>query len=334
MDMSKDLVAASATPLVLAILAEGDSYGYAIIKRVTELSGGHLQWTDGMLYPVLHRLERQGHVAAKWSDVRERPQAQVLPDHPRRPGAARRPAAAVAGRGRHAAGHLDEGVHGMTTFADRPLEEQIAQWRAYVRRRQAAPRSRRGGARGTSARPAGGAHRGRPDGGRSVPGRGQAHGQPRRAVTRVRTRALRAAVEAAGHCPRRRRRVGEHRTHRDARRPGPCRRRGAGRQGAGAVRPSDQPERRAAAVLRQERQPVRLPAARRLLPVEARVGRCQRPLAGAALRCRGGVRQRLPISHTAQRHFGADRSAPANRPLAGRRRSRTSEAAGSPTVGA
>jgi len=67
MDMSKDLVAACATPLVLAILAEGDSYGYAIIKRVTELSGGHLEWTDGMLYPVLHRLERQGHVAATWS---------------------------------------------------------------------------------------------------------------------------------------------------------------------------------------------------------------------------------------------------------------------------
>jgi DNA-binding PadR family transcriptional regulator len=66
MDLSKDLVAASATPLVLAILAEGDSYGYAIIKRVTELSGGHLQWTDGMLYPVLHRLERHGYIAAKW----------------------------------------------------------------------------------------------------------------------------------------------------------------------------------------------------------------------------------------------------------------------------
>ena len=66
MDLGKDLVAASATPLVLSILAEGDSYGYAIIKRVTELSGGHLQWTDGMLYPVLHRLERQGFVAAKW----------------------------------------------------------------------------------------------------------------------------------------------------------------------------------------------------------------------------------------------------------------------------
>ena len=67
MDVGKDLVAASAAPLVLAILAEGESYGYAIIKRVAELSGGQLQWTDGMLYPVLHRLERQGHVAAKWS---------------------------------------------------------------------------------------------------------------------------------------------------------------------------------------------------------------------------------------------------------------------------
>ena len=66
MDVGKDLVAASATPLVLAILAEGDSYGYAILKRVSELSGGELAWTDGMLYPVLHRLERQQLVEARW----------------------------------------------------------------------------------------------------------------------------------------------------------------------------------------------------------------------------------------------------------------------------
>jgi len=66
MELGKDLVAASATPLVLAILLEGDSYGYAIIKRVATLSGGHLQWTDGMLYPVLHRLERQGLVSTRW----------------------------------------------------------------------------------------------------------------------------------------------------------------------------------------------------------------------------------------------------------------------------
>ena len=66
MDISRDLIAASSTPLVLAILAEEDSYGYAIIKRVRELSGGHIEWTDGMLYPVLHRLERLGYIKARW----------------------------------------------------------------------------------------------------------------------------------------------------------------------------------------------------------------------------------------------------------------------------
>jgi len=64
--IDKDLVAASATPLVLGILADGDLYGYAILKRVSELSGGSMQWTDGMLYPLLHRLERLGHVSSSW----------------------------------------------------------------------------------------------------------------------------------------------------------------------------------------------------------------------------------------------------------------------------
>ena len=66
LSINKDLVAATSTPLVLAILAEGDSYGYAILKRVRDLSGGELEWTDGMLYPVLHRLERSGLVQSRW----------------------------------------------------------------------------------------------------------------------------------------------------------------------------------------------------------------------------------------------------------------------------
>lgn len=66
MDINKDLIAASSTPIVLAILAEEDSYGYAILRRVRELSGGRMAWTDGMLYPVLHRLERLGHIEARW----------------------------------------------------------------------------------------------------------------------------------------------------------------------------------------------------------------------------------------------------------------------------
>lgn len=66
MKIGKDLVAAAATPMVLGILAEGESYGYAILQRVSELSDGELEWSDGMLYPLLHRLERLGHVEATW----------------------------------------------------------------------------------------------------------------------------------------------------------------------------------------------------------------------------------------------------------------------------
>lgn len=69
MDISKDLIAASSTPMVLAILSDEDSYGYAILKRVREASNGRLEWTDGMLYPVLHRLERLGYVKARWGEA-------------------------------------------------------------------------------------------------------------------------------------------------------------------------------------------------------------------------------------------------------------------------
>ncbi len=71
MSISKDLVAASATPMVLSILSERANYGYAIIKRVHQLSSGQLQWTDGMLYPVLHRLEKQGLIQSKWEVSRK-----------------------------------------------------------------------------------------------------------------------------------------------------------------------------------------------------------------------------------------------------------------------
>jgi DNA-binding PadR family transcriptional regulator len=82
MDINKDLVAASATPLVLAILAERESHGYAILKRVSELSGGGLAWSEGMLYPVLHRLERLGYIAGKWQQSetgRQRKVYQITP---------------------------------------------------------------------------------------------------------------------------------------------------------------------------------------------------------------------------------------------------------------
>lgn len=64
--ISKNLAAASTKPMILAILRGGENYGYQIIQRVKELSGGELEWADGMLYPVLHKLEKDGLVSTSW----------------------------------------------------------------------------------------------------------------------------------------------------------------------------------------------------------------------------------------------------------------------------
>ena len=64
--VSKNLMAASTKPLILAILANGEIYGYQIIQSVIEISGGTLEWSEGMLYPVLHRLEKENFIQSQW----------------------------------------------------------------------------------------------------------------------------------------------------------------------------------------------------------------------------------------------------------------------------
>jgi PadR family transcriptional regulator, regulatory protein PadR len=66
MKLDKELVGASSAIIVLSILFKGDSYGYAIIQRVRELSSGEIEWTDGMLYPVLHWLRKRGQIESRW----------------------------------------------------------------------------------------------------------------------------------------------------------------------------------------------------------------------------------------------------------------------------
>src|SRR6266566_4754787 len=65
--LAKELVAASTEPLILSLLSKGESYGYALIQEVKRLSGDKIEWTDGMLYPVLHRMEREGWIESRWS---------------------------------------------------------------------------------------------------------------------------------------------------------------------------------------------------------------------------------------------------------------------------
>jgi DNA-binding PadR family transcriptional regulator len=67
--LSKELVAASTEALVLSLLSKGESYGYAIIQEVKARSEEHLQWTDGMLYPVLHRMEKHGWIESRWETM-------------------------------------------------------------------------------------------------------------------------------------------------------------------------------------------------------------------------------------------------------------------------
>jgi DNA-binding PadR family transcriptional regulator len=65
---SKELTAASTRPLLLSILRRGENYGYALAQEVKELSGGRIEWSEGMLYPVLHRLEQEGLIEAQWKE--------------------------------------------------------------------------------------------------------------------------------------------------------------------------------------------------------------------------------------------------------------------------
>ncbi len=67
--LAKELVGASTEPLILSLLAQGESYGYALIQEVKRLSGEKIQWTDGMLYPVLHRMETAGWIESRWGEA-------------------------------------------------------------------------------------------------------------------------------------------------------------------------------------------------------------------------------------------------------------------------
>jgi len=65
--MSSDtLVAASSKPIILSLLLSGESYGYQILRRVRRVSGGTMDWSSAMLYPVLRRMEKEGLIRSEW----------------------------------------------------------------------------------------------------------------------------------------------------------------------------------------------------------------------------------------------------------------------------
>jgi PadR family transcriptional regulator, regulatory protein PadR len=67
--LPRELVAASTVPLVLSVLSEQETYGYALIQRVAELSQGRIEWSEGMLYPVLHWMEKEHLIQSEWRET-------------------------------------------------------------------------------------------------------------------------------------------------------------------------------------------------------------------------------------------------------------------------
>lgn len=69
MATQKDLLGASTTLLILAVLAQEASYGYEIIRRINVQADGQVLWKEGTVYPLLHKLEKDGLVRTQWQQT-------------------------------------------------------------------------------------------------------------------------------------------------------------------------------------------------------------------------------------------------------------------------
>ena len=64
MKISKELLKGSTALMVLRVIAEEDMYGYRIIREIATRSKDTFKLNEGTLYPILHMLEREGHVTS------------------------------------------------------------------------------------------------------------------------------------------------------------------------------------------------------------------------------------------------------------------------------
>jgi len=63
-----DLLQGTLDLLILKTISLEPMNGWAIAKRITQISKDVLQVQQGSLYPALHRLEQQGWIKAKWAE--------------------------------------------------------------------------------------------------------------------------------------------------------------------------------------------------------------------------------------------------------------------------
>jgi PadR family transcriptional regulator PadR len=71
-----DLVQGTLDLLILKTVSLERKHGWAIAKRIQQISGEVLQVQQGSLYPALHRLEQKGWIKAKWAETETGRQAK------------------------------------------------------------------------------------------------------------------------------------------------------------------------------------------------------------------------------------------------------------------
>ncbi len=69
MGKPSDLVQGTLDLLILRTIAVEPKHGWAIAKRIQQISREVLQVQQGSLYPALHRLEQQGWIKAQWAET-------------------------------------------------------------------------------------------------------------------------------------------------------------------------------------------------------------------------------------------------------------------------
>jgi PadR family transcriptional regulator PadR len=70
--ISKYIVGASASSIILSILNQGDSYGYEMIQKVKEFTNGEVEWHEVGIFPVLKKLENEGMIKSYWKIAGQR----------------------------------------------------------------------------------------------------------------------------------------------------------------------------------------------------------------------------------------------------------------------
>jgi PadR family transcriptional regulator PadR len=67
--VARELVAASSKMIILTILIREENYGYKILESIKLLTEGVWVWKEGMLYPMLHKMEKDKLIRSYWSET-------------------------------------------------------------------------------------------------------------------------------------------------------------------------------------------------------------------------------------------------------------------------